>query len=50
MKDVVIAICSVLVLLGIVTKKDVKDLTDSSKDELLYELKDTEDVDDSKEQ
>ena len=48
-KDVVIAICSVLVLLGIVTKKDVKDLSDSSKEELLYELKDAEDIDDFKE-
>lgn len=40
--DIVITICSVLVLLGIVTKKNVGDSKDSSKEELLYELKNTD--------
>ena len=47
-ESVIIAICSILVMLGIVTKKNVKDDTVYSKDELLIELQEQqsdEDVD-----
>ena len=42
-ETVVITICSVLVLLGIITKKNVSDKEDISQDELLYELKNSDD-------
>ena len=47
-ESVIITICSILVMLGIVTKKNVKDNTAYSKDELLIELQEQqsdEDVD-----
>ena len=36
---IVMSVCSVLVVLGIVTKKKVTDKGESTKEELLYELK-----------
>ncbi|MGN0961063.1 MAG: phage holin [Christensenellales bacterium] len=38
-ENIIISICSILVMLGIVTKKSVSDSSESSKDELLLELK-----------
>lgn len=48
-EGVVVAICSVLVLLGFVTKKNVSDKNDSSKEELMEELHSAMGKDDFKE-
>ena len=37
--DVVVSVCSILVLLGIVSKKNPNDIEDSTQEELLLELK-----------
>ena len=42
--DIVLSICSVLVLLGFVTKKNISDTEDLTKEELLMELKDIEEI------
>ena len=44
-ESVVITICSVLVLLGIITKKNVGDSAESTTEELLYEIKNQDDND-----
>lgn len=41
--NIFVSICSVLVLLGIVTKKSTTDTTDSSQEELLTEIKNSQD-------
>lgn len=46
-ESVIITICSILVMLGIVTKKNVKDNTAYSKDELLIELQEQQSDDDT---
>lgn len=46
-ESVIITICSILVMLGIVTKKNVKDNTAYSKDELLIELQEQQSDDDA---
>lgn len=42
--DIVLSICSVLVLLGFVTKKNISDTEVLTKEELLMELKDVEEI------
>lgn len=42
--DIVLSICSVLVLLGFVTKKKTSDTEESTKEDLLMELKDIEEI------
>ena len=42
-EDVLLTICSVLVVVGFVTKKTINDVSDTSKEELLLELKNVED-------
>lgn len=44
-ENIVVTICSVLVMLGIVTKKNVGDTQVSSKEDLLQEINNAQDID-----
>ena len=41
-EKIIVSVCSVLVLLGVITKKTVNDKAESTQEELLSEIKDKE--------